>query len=64
MSAFKKQEVIDRILNRCISERVWRSEAIKECLALAERSERRAVEEYVRARYERENAGYAGRWQS
>ncbi len=58
-----KADVVKRIVERCIASKTWRSECEKECLGYAAKTERKAVETYVRARYDAAGAGFNGRWQ-
>ena len=58
-----KADVIQRVVARCIKDKMWRSECIKEALAFATKAERGAVKAYVEAEYLLAGAGFSGRWQ-
>jgi hypothetical protein len=63
LAVFEKQEVIDRIIARCIANKTWREECDLECRQYAAKGERKAVALYVRERYDMAGAGFSGRWQ-
>ncbi len=59
-----RAEAIKRIVARSIASKAWRSSCVEEALGYAAKTERKTVEQYVRAEYDAAGAGFSGRWQS
>lgn len=64
MPNFKRQEVIERIIGRCIATKVWRSECSIECMPYVADHERIDFKRYLAERYDSAGAGFSGRWQT
>lgn len=60
---FKNQAVIERIVERCIREKAWRSACQAECRGYAAKGEHKAVDAFVKERFDAAGAGFSGRWQ-
>lgn len=63
----KKQDVYERVLQRPIQNKAWRSaaeDAVKAYLAKEDRSHWVEISAEIRRRYDEAGAGFSGRWQS
>lgn len=63
LTGVTKADVIERVVARCIADKVWRSECETEVCGYASKAERPMVLTYVRSAYDAAGAGFRGRWQ-
>lgn len=68
LEGLKNKATINRVIDRCIRDKTWRSVCENECVGYltwqTEKARKRDVLAVVKARYDAAGAGWNGRWQS